>query len=602
MYWQQDVYMNKIGTAFAPRVLLLSLVFGMMCQPSYALAKTAKGATAPAGVKTTHVDVHKLEPYLQTVKSRLDHCWFPAAAAKGHATVMFRVYKDGRIYWMELADASGTPAVNQSAEDAVSNASPLPPLPAGSPDNVDITVTFDSHLENSTQVHYSRPNPDRVRQSKALLADANKDLANKAYSSALDKLQNALQLTPFDSRVRDRLVEASVLCAGASKDDEEYFLQTLHQALIVSPHNASVLAKLDAYWKSKGKDPASFDTRVQSARDFAATGRPVDALAEYVVAYSIKPDNALVPEINAVCKVQEAFRNVQKWKAIVDRSRTAENMVALAKAYEQCGDTANAKTFYQASLDRDNNCEPARQSLAMLSQPAAAPNAVPEQQQLSDIFPLANDGKAGLSVHVVQNRLPSVDYYQWACTGNAVHRWTPGRFPLRLYVESGRGVPGWLPQYDKMVADCLASWCAASENRITFALVPNKLGANITCKWTNKPEQITIGNAQGVTNFQYMHWGGGANKGQQANDTIRQGDITILTVSRQDGSALDPIMMKSVCLHEIGHALGLAGHSPYDSDIMYPSLSPDSVTTSLTYRDKNTIKHLYQGYEHQSKK
>ena len=47
---------------------------------------------------------------------------------------------------------------------------------------------------------------------------------------------------------------------------------------------------------------------------------------------------------------------------------------------------------------------------------------------------------------------------------------------------------------------------------------------------------------------------------------------------------------KKTCTHELGHALGWAGHSSNTSDIMY---SAGSSVTSLTSRDKNHLSQVY---------
>src|SRR6202022_1923588 len=54
-------------------------------------------------------------------------------------------------------------------------------------------------------------------------------------------------------------------------------------------------------------------------------------------------------------------------------------------------------------------------------------------------------------------------------------------------------------------------------------------------------------------------------------------------------------VMKKACLHETGHALGFAGHSTNNKDVMFFSDSP-TVWDSLTKRDRATMAHLYQNY------
>jgi predicted Zn-dependent protease len=58
-------------------------------------------------------------------------------------------------------------------------------------------------------------------------------------------------------------------------------------------------------------------------------------------------------------------------------------------------------------------------------------------------------------------------------------------------------------------------------------------------------------------------------------------------------------------LHELGHAMGLAGHSDTKSDIMFPiELTPDGKAgfslqrnPSLSPRDINTVKRIYSSPE-----
>jgi predicted Zn-dependent protease len=81
----------------------------------------------------------------------------------------------------------------------------------------------------------------------------------------------------------------------------------------------------------------------------------------------------------------------------------------------------------------------------------------------------------------------------------------------------------------------------------------------------------------------------------QGNLWVTRATIRILVSSRETHSSLPDAEMRTVCLHEIGHALGLFGHSTNNEDIMFFCGTPSS-TGALTERDRQTIGHLYQAY------
>ncbi|MCE2401769.1 tetratricopeptide repeat protein [Candidatus Poribacteria bacterium] len=60
-----------------------------------------------------------------------------------------------------------------------------------------------------------------------------------------------------------------------------------------------------------------------------------------------------------------------------------------------------------------------------------------------------------------------------------------------------------------------------------------------------------------------------------------EGDETVMELSQEE--------MRTVCLHEFAHALGLWGHSPHPGDICYPT----ATAQHPTQRDINTLRKLY---------
>lgn len=74
------------------------------------------------------------------------------------------------------------------------------------------------------------------------------------------------------------------------------------------------------------------------------------------------------------------------------------------------------------------------------------------------------------------------------------------------------------------------------------------------------------------------------------SDGIDAVTIELLTVDPFKDGPIGKRLMRNVCLHEVGHALGLQGHSPFPDDIMYPQLGAQD---GISARDVNTLLTLY---------
>ncbi|HEY9773296.1 MAG TPA: tetratricopeptide repeat protein [Planktothrix sp.] len=185
------------------------------------------------------------------------------------------------------------------------------------------------------------------------------------------------------------------------------------------------------------------------------------------------------------------------------------------------------------------------------------------------------------------------DYFRSA-TARGTLRWPPGQ-PITVSIDSGEGVPGYQPSFRQALIDALNQWTHATDNRLTWILVPPAAMAEIDCHWT--------ANNGGFT----LH---GSNPDEQGEvstyDTITRGDqkyikhttVLISTLNAKSNKYITDAEASDVCLHEVGHALGLVGHSPNFHDIMFFVTNPGggSVLRSLTGRDIATINRLYDGY------
>jgi predicted Zn-dependent protease len=66
-----------------------------------------------------------------------------------------------------------------------------------------------------------------------------------------------------------------------------------------------------------------------------------------------------------------------------------------------------------------------------------------------------------------------------------------------------------------------------------------------------------------------------------------------LTVSVLESRPVTDNLIRLISLHEIGHALGLIGHSHNPADIMFFSESLVDEKRDLTERDRKTLARLY---------
>jgi len=74
----------------------------------------------------------------------------------------------------------------------------------------------------------------------------------------------------------------------------------------------------------------------------------------------------------------------------------------------------------------------------------------------------------------------------------------------------------------------------------------------------------------------------------------RFGVARILVTTRYGGRDSVPLQqLYETVLHEMGHALGLAGHSPNEADIMYYRGTWASKTDGLSEGDRATLRALY---------
>lgn len=192
----------------------------------------------------------------------------------------------------------------------------------------------------------------------------------------------------------------------------------------------------------------------------------------------------------------------------------------------------------------------------------------------------------------------SPDYLPSVCDEGCVRRWPQHKLPLTIFIsygkdENGRPVQGFREEYNYILLGAIDDWMKASRHKLSYRLVTDARQASLACTWTDDPaflknegNNVELGVAEVVAE---------KHPGADGTKQILSANVVILVNNRRTGEPLTSDEMKKTCLHEIGHALGMVGHSPSNKDVMFFSNS-SAVWPALTKRDKATILRIYQDY------
>jgi predicted Zn-dependent protease len=158
-------------------------------------------------------------------------------------------------------------------------------------------------------------------------------------------------------------------------------------------------------------------------------------------------------------------------------------------------------------------------------------------------------------------------------------RWPEKQMPLKVHLpRPPDGLfedPGAI--FDS-VRDGVVDWTdVAAPGVPSFVFVENKGDADIPIVWAAEPN--------GGWYIAYCAYEGFPSSRRWAVSNI------LVTARWGDSRVADLHDIYDTMLHEMGHALGLAGHSPDPGDVMAPVVGGSR--TGLTERDRNTLKALY---------
>jgi len=176
------------------------------------------------------------------------------------------------------------------------------------------------------------------------------------------------------------------------------------------------------------------------------------------------------------------------------------------------------------------------------------------------------------------------------------------KMPIPVYIT-----PSAEFGYNKAVREAMDDWGGRTNGLITFVEVKNQkdarivvvynhlgikagsecsLGAHTVTKWKSRgPGKLTILPVGSIPVPLYI-----PALGPKYSVPPQMIEVNLDVLHGQDAE-LRPLVLKNITTHELGHALGMLGHSPVKGDMMYTNTDEYS---RISQRDINTVTKLYQ--------
>ncbi len=169
------------------------------------------------------------------------------------------------------------------------------------------------------------------------------------------------------------------------------------------------------------------------------------------------------------------------------------------------------------------------------------------------------------------NYISSLDgLYHWAS------------LPVKMYFDTPSDWTNYFPS--DLGANAALSWNIPGAAAF-FSVVQRAADATVVCAFVYDPLPEWGSTAQAITYYAYY----------TDTKTLVPGKVSVTCAIRdRRGRVLGQEQMQAVIAHELGHALGIGGHSPNTDDLMYPQLQAGLFTPQE--RDLNTVKSAYYRY------
>ena len=199
-----------------------------------------------------------------------------------------------------------------------------------------------------------------------------------------------------------------------------------------------------------------------------------------------------------------------------------------------------------------------------------------QYKYIADKYPNSNIGRYSRSeAEKVRQKMIAVQKAKSNDTGNYLTsldkatKWY--KMPIKVWIQPSA--------YRNYSINAFYEWQRKTQNMVSFQFVTNEKQGQIKVYFVDKVNGSVSEENIGLTTLKYI---GDMNT-----------SATIQILQRTDSNKMRSYaQIYPVVLHEIGHALGMHGHSSSSNDILYPNNYTNDV--HLSNRDANTIKEIYK--------
>lgn len=175
---------------------------------------------------------------------------------------------------------------------------------------------------------------------------------------------------------------------------------------------------------------------------------------------------------------------------------------------------------------------------------------------------------------------PDADTYLKAGSPLGV-KWPDNLIPITVYIPPTSNTQKYKPFFADILKGAFIKWAAASHGKLSFEFVDRPDKAKLICEWSDDPKKVKFQGEGGHAELNYR------------NQDVYNAKILLLTIDPSSTVPLTPILLAKVALHEVGHALGLIGHSNNRLDIMFFSMDLSNHVGEISERDSKTLRALY---------